>query len=176
MQCQKLSGGCPGANTGVNCWPSCFWPSDSLSGSNYYYHCLNSGSFNANSNTNPGAFSVRCVLDLNVETQNLQTKLCDSASGKGALQCSSKSSGCPGSNNNNCNPYRVWGTATAGGHYRGQLSSGSFDTSTPNSALYANGVRCVLDLKCNTKYKFKSIILFNNFAKGYGYSVLLVLK
>ncbi len=123
LQCQKLSGGCPGSSSNGygsgNCWAYCFW--SSVSGT---FYCLNSGAFNPISDTALGATSVRCVLDLKIHYRR----------------------GCPGAENNNCNPYRVWGTATAGGHYRGNLNSGSFDTGVPNSALYANGVRCVLDL------------------------------
>ena len=76
-------------------------------------------------------------------------QLCDGGSASyGAVQCSNKNGGCPGSYNNNCNPNIVWSGAAASStyHYYRYLNSGSF---TENSyySTQAFGVRCVLDLK-----------------------------
>ncbi|MCX4275544.1 MAG: hypothetical protein OSJ27_07190 [Candidatus Gastranaerophilales bacterium] len=74
--------------------------------------------------------------------------LCDSASGRGALQCNPYG-GCPGASSN-CAPNVVWSGTPNGSNYNyGNLNSGTFYATTGNNANPTNayGVRCVLDLK-----------------------------
>ena len=81
---------------------------------------------------------------------NLNEIPSEATSGYGALQCNPRSSGCPGSNNNYCEPNVVWSGELKSGtnYYYGNLNSGTFYASTGNNANYTNayGVRCVLDL------------------------------
>ncbi|MCX4275545.1 MAG: hypothetical protein OSJ27_07195 [Candidatus Gastranaerophilales bacterium] len=63
LQCQKLSGGCPGSADN-NCWPNGVWSGNIASGTNYHIFWLNSGSFNSNTNPYTLAGGVRCVPDL----------------------------------------------------------------------------------------------------------------
>ena len=66
----QTNSGCPGSDNG-NCYPRLVWTS-TPSTSNYYRGDLNSGSFKLNTGVNTRAYSVRCVPDLNIRTDNLQ--------------------------------------------------------------------------------------------------------
>ncbi len=87
----------------------------------------------------PNTWNIRSKKKTNLQT------ICDSASGKGALQCNPANS-CPGSKESNCQPYVVWSfTPYSTGYYHAYLSSGKFDfDSNWYDPLSAFGVRCVL--------------------------------
>ncbi len=150
LQCNPRSSGCPGSANN-NCYPNNVWAGTLKSGTNYYLGNLNSGTFYARTSNEYLAYTyaltVRCVLDLTTD------KLCDGNSGYGALRCSNKSSGCPGSYNNNCNPNYMWsGTAqSSSGYYPYYLNSGTLNASSNYTYTYAYSVRCVLDLKKHKK-------------------------
>ncbi len=69
LRCYNLSGGCPGAN-GNNCYPYHVW-TGTPNGSNYYSPNLQNGTlYPTNNNLPTNAFTVRCVLDLNLTPCN----------------------------------------------------------------------------------------------------------
>ena len=65
MQCLWRDGGCAGSNND-GCNPNHVWTGSIQSGSVYYDRYLNSGGFNSNQYAFTYAFSVRCVLVLNI--------------------------------------------------------------------------------------------------------------
>ena len=84
------------------------------------------------------------------------------------MQCKYNTSGCPGSNNNNCYPDGVWASAVSGNLWGYRLKSGSFNL-TFNSSAYATGVRCVLDLNCRQlcdNYSGKGALQCQNLSGG----------
>ena len=101
----------------------------------------------------------RCATDRPVFVVNIwnwKKQLCDGGSASyGALQCSNKNGGCPGSYNNNCNPNIVWsGTAASSTyHYYRYLNSGAFSENSYYSTQ-AYGVRCVPDLDFFKRKRF----------------------
>jgi len=117
LQCQKLSGGCPGAN-GNNCQPYQVWSGILAPSGNHYQFYLGNGVFKGPYSDHPitDAFTVRCVLDLK-------------------------------SNADNCYPYYIWsGTESDGKYHDYYLNQGAFKTLL-ETGTYAYGVRCVLDLE-----------------------------
>ncbi len=143
-------------NPADNCNPNIVW-SGTPSGDSYFRGNLNSGSFTVSAGTSTYARGVRCVPDLNRKLQ-----LCDYYSGYGTIQCSSKSSGCTGANNNNCWPNHVWsGTLRSSDYYSGfQLNRGAIgmtgacDGTGKCISTNAFGVRCVPDLNKNITLNF----------------------
>lgn len=75
-------------------------------------------------------------------------QLCDEYSGYGTLRCSNKSSGCPGTKDNECLPKEMWsGTSASGGYYDYYLNNGIFKAGSLYTIAYARTVRCVPDLR-----------------------------
>ncbi len=62
LQCQILSGGCPGSEDGY-CYPYSVWSGTAQSSSYYYGYYLRSGTFNEGYTVPTHARGVRCVLE-----------------------------------------------------------------------------------------------------------------
>ncbi len=63
----RTNSGCPGSENGY-CYPYSVWSSGAGSDTNYYNRYLQNGSFGEQSNSYLRARSVRCVLDLDINT------------------------------------------------------------------------------------------------------------
>ncbi len=166
-QCHWYTNGCQGASN-PNCYPYGLW-SGSPSETNYYHNReLQNGSYNVTYSKHAGnAFSVRCVLDLNIlfvkffiKTIQIELQLCDreASSTYGAAQCQPFYGGCQGAAiglnwNGNCYPITIWSSSPAqsiGYHYAYDFSGGSFYNPHGTSGHFVTlslSVRCVLDLR-----------------------------
>ena len=100
--------------------------------------------------TEPLVCAVSWICFLKIQEKATDKQLCDGGSAsRGALQCTNKSGGCPGSNNSNCYPNQVWsGTSSGSSYYNSYLNSGTWNAPYLIAPTYAFSVRCVLDLNC----------------------------